>query len=214
MTPQEAALAEVARQFRDLMFTDPKEATMPAITTQNYGQFAWRTAKILPPTAMLVHGALGLLTEVSELAEANVVLKTADYVAKELGDIVWFCNYIHTSRFGGFINLDVAVPDRAGSSFSQDTFGLLTKVGEVGTVIKAYAFYDKPLNDDDLRGLLQDVIEFVRIMSYAFSLKFTDILQLNIDKLALRYPDKYTDAAAIARADEAADAGADYVNQD
>ena len=183
------------------------------VTTENYCQLAWRTAKQMPPTDMLLHGALGLLTEVSELAEASLVLKTTDYVTKELGDVVWFCNYIHTSRFGGFMPVAFAMPDTQPEAFSRETLQLLVAAGNIGTAIKAYAFYGKELDGDALRGLLQDAVTQVRIMCAGFSVPYEAVLQANIDKLALRYPEKYSDAAAIARGDEAAEPGAGYVDQ-
>lgn len=192
---------EVYEQFRSLMFDNLEEFSMN-VTAENYGALAWRTAKQLTPTNMLLHGALGLLTEVSELAEAGVKVLSEDHIKKELGDIVWFCNYIYTSRFGVFLSLAPIEPDTPNSLFTAEVFRMFVSAGEVGTLIKAAAFYGKALDDYALRGGLLEVLRSVHAVCTGMGFSFDNVLQMNIEKLRLRYPDQYTDIAAIARADE------------
>lgn len=188
-----------------------------SVTVQNYAILARRTAKVMGCRDMLGHGALGLLTEVGELGEANLDLKTADYIIKELGDVMWFCAYIYQANFGVPMELHVLpAPQEVTRPFSRENYQLLKCASNVGTMIKARLYYDKPLNGAALSDELYACIASVRQICLGFCIPFEEVLQTNIEKLRLRYPDKYTDQDAVERKDEADPAGATpaYVNQD
>ena len=75
--------------------------------------------------------------------------------------------------------------------------------GEVTSVVKAHVIYSKPLDVDLLKKNLQLFITTADILSNMHGLDFINVtLTNNIEKLAKRYPDKYSDEDAILRADK------------
>ena len=91
---------------------------------------------------------------------------------------------------------------------------MLAAAGEVGTLIKAYVFYGKEMDNEYLTAQLYEVLTSVHNMAQGFGLTFVEILQANIDKLALRYPSKFNQQDALARQDETGAATPAYVSQD
>lgn len=86
--------------------------------------------------------------------------------------------------------------------------GLATEVGELGTPIKAAAIYNKPLLEvpeqvANLREELGDLLWYVALAANALGMNLDEIAEENIAKLRARYPDRYSDEAAQARADKA-----------
>lgn len=80
--------------------------------------------------------------------------------------------------------------------------GLATEVGEMGGPIKAGAIYGKPLDAENLREELGDLLWYVALVANALEADLDLVAEANIAKLRTRYPEKYTDAAALARADK------------
>jgi NTP pyrophosphatase (non-canonical NTP hydrolase) len=208
INPEKHRVAQqyVTRQFRDLIFGNLKGITME-VTTENYGSLAWRTAKIMTSNRdMLAHGALGLLTEVSELAEALVssnAPKGTEYIKKELGDIIWFANYIYHSYVPSNLNLVMPIPMEIAQPFGQEVLALQIRAGNIGSMIKAHLYYNKPFDLVSLVENLNEIVVSVNMVCKGFGFTFQEVLQTNIDKLRQRYPEQYTDQDAIERKDEA-----------
>lgn len=80
--------------------------------------------------------------------------------------------------------------------------GLTSDAGEAATEVKSHVVYGKPLNGEALAKELGDVLWFVTYTAWTLGMDLEEIANINIDKLRARYPDGYTDKAAIARADE------------
>lgn len=81
--------------------------------------------------------------------------------------------------------------------------GMATEVGEFGTPVKATAIYNKPLDVQNLEEELGDILWYIALAANAMGSSLNSIARHNIDKLRSRYPDKYSDSAAIARIDKA-----------
>lgn len=106
---------------------------------------------------------------------------------------------------------------RTAKTFSGKTFsasemdllhaalGLASDSGEFVTAIKAYAIYGKTLDVDNCIEELGDCLWFIALACKAFGIDMVSVMEANIAKLAKRYPEKYSDEAAIARADKVAD---------
>ena len=80
--------------------------------------------------------------------------------------------------------------------------GLSSDAGEFVDCIKKHTIYGKPLDIDNALEELGDVLWFISLASVHLNLPFSQIMRANIDKLLKRYPEKYTDEAASARADK------------
>ena len=80
--------------------------------------------------------------------------------------------------------------------------GVSGEAGELLDAIKKFAIYQKPLDFTNLVEELGDIEFYLEGIRQAFSLDREDILKANIVKLRKRYGERYTNAAAIARADK------------
>lgn len=82
-------------------------------------------------------------------------------------------------------------------------FGLAGEVGELIDPIKKSMFYGKPLDVENLREEAGDLLWYIAgPLCRALGCTLEDLAQENVAKLRKRYPDRYTDAAAIVRADK------------
>lgn len=80
--------------------------------------------------------------------------------------------------------------------------GILTEAGELGDAIKKHYVYDKDLNRGNIIEEVGDLLWYVAIICNQCHFTLEEAMSKNIAKLRLRYPEKYTDAAALARADK------------
>ena len=86
------------------------------------------------------------------------------------------------------------------------TIGLQGEAGELASVMQKWLWYGKSFTLDELKQKIKDeagdVLWYIAELLSAFGLNIGDVMQANIAKLKVRYPDKYADALA---ADEARD---------
>lgn len=83
--------------------------------------------------------------------------------------------------------------------------GMTTELGEFASEVKRMAFYEKPIDDHMLghmREELGDILWYVALAATATGTHLSDIAEDNIAKLQLRFPEKFSAAAAEARADK------------
>ncbi len=86
--------------------------------------------------------------------------------------------------------------------------GLSGEAGEFTDAVKKSYIYGKPLDVHNLIEELGDAMWYIALAASKLGVGLEDIMQLNIQKLQRRYPEKYSDADAIARADKVGDPGA------
>ena len=80
--------------------------------------------------------------------------------------------------------------------------GVSGEAGELLDAIKKFAIYQKPLDLENVVEELGDIEFYLQGIRQAFCIDREYVLQQNIEKLRKRYGEKYTNAAAIARADK------------
>lgn len=83
--------------------------------------------------------------------------------------------------------------------------GMATEVGEFTTNVKRAAIYDKPIDEkmrEELFEELGDIMWYVALAATKLGVALELICEANIDKLRRRFPDKYSNEAAEARADK------------
>ena len=157
-----------------------------------YSPLALRTAKPLPYAKQVTHAFLGLITETGELADT--VKRHVIYgqplnkvnLMEEVGDVFWYLNLLaHELR--GNLTADAAagLEDRP----LEDLVLLLHKHNNM--LLEVADAYTGQLLQGAARLLLQVLVHSDHTLP--------ECLEANIEKLAKRYPDKYTDHAALNR---------------
>ena len=82
------------------------------------------------------------------------------------------------------------------------TLGISGEAGELLDAVKKTFIYNKPLDRENAIEELGDLLWYIALACRTLDISMEDVMKINIDKLSKRYPDKYTDANAIARADK------------
>jgi NTP pyrophosphatase (non-canonical NTP hydrolase) len=81
-------------------------------------------------------------------------------------------------------------------------FGISGEAGEILDAVKKSFIYNKPLDKENMKEEIGDCLWYIALACRTLNVSFEEIMKSNIDKLTKRYPEKYTDAHAIARADK------------
>lgn len=161
-------------------------------TTTNYIQHAMRTNSDTVGTYNvhpdLIHGALGLADELIELRAAMDKCDRTNAL-EELSDILWFVALIAQS-------LDDCNPfyddaNRIGDAFHDWNKELYDWCGHAISAIKRSYAYGKPL-DIDLGDYLCCIIDSIANIAFQLGSSLSAVLELNINKLSNRYPDRFT----------------------
>lgn len=82
------------------------------------------------------------------------------------------------------------------------TLGCCSEVGELASTIKAFLYYGKALDRANVLEELGDTLWFLSQLADTLDMPLDTVARANIEKLRLRYPSKYSDAHALARADK------------
>ncbi len=80
--------------------------------------------------------------------------------------------------------------------------GIAGEAGELVDAIKKHAIYNKPLDFDNVIEELGDIEWYMEGLRQTFGITREVVLAHNIAKLNKRYPEQYTDQAAVERADK------------
>ena len=160
-----------------------------------YLPLAHRTEKMYPTMVeRFVHAALGIGGEIGELFAKDLDLK------EELGDLLWYMAILFNSS-----TLVVNMPSyrRGTLDFERECF--VEDAGELIGLVKKMHIYNQSFEklEPEIQGRLDKMVQSIYVMADCFDLDVSEIMEHNIDKLRKRYPEKYTDEAAEARADKA-----------
>lgn len=80
--------------------------------------------------------------------------------------------------------------------------GLAGEAGEFADAVKKHTVYGRPLDRGNAIEELGDLLWFVALGCATLGVTMAEVAQQNIDKLKLRYPDKYEDLLAHKRLDK------------
>lgn len=148
----------------------------------------------------VVHMALGLSSEYYEYMEAD--LKShEEHIVEELGDMFWYAANMCRSVF---IN---SLSDILSSDKKRDPITLEKAIGDFVSEAKRIYVYNKEIDENLLADLCFSIVtaliqEVNYIKTHFATITLENILQANVDKLIKRYPDGFTETAAIERADK------------
>lgn len=81
----------------------------------------------------------------------------------------------------------------------HSVLGMLDELGEIAKALKAYLFYGKPLDPVNLSEEFGDFSWYQHLGLDSLNLDPAAVLRQNIEKLRVRYPEKFTSLAALNR---------------
>ena len=79
------------------------------------------------------------------------------------------------------------------------TIGISTEAGELLDAVKKHLFYGKPLDVVNLQEELGDLYWYMSVLCEWLGCTHEELMERNIDKLKVRYPEKFTSEAATNR---------------
>lgn len=173
---------------------------------ETYRPLALRTAKMFPSQREnLSHAALGLITEIGEFASEvkritiygkPLTEEMRQNMAEELGDASW---YVPLALYAeGVEHFDYSGARAALSMVHTDLASIAHALNEMSAKVSGAVLHGQG-------GCSLYLISIVALIEVAGGLIGTTGEQMraqNIDKLRKRFPDKYSDEAAEARADK------------
>lgn len=77
--------------------------------------------------------------------------------------------------------------------------GLVTEAGELADAYKKHVYYGKPLDEQNIKEELGDVLWYLSRYITERGLSFSEIMQANIRKLKARYPEGFDTVKALDR---------------
>jgi len=93
------------------------------------------------------------------------------------------------------LNLKLSVD----SVISEMVFGMNGEIGEVTEIMKKHLFQGHELNKEHLKEEIGDVMWYLVNLCTIYNIQFTDILDINNEKLNKRYPYGFTTNRSIRR---------------
>lgn len=80
--------------------------------------------------------------------------------------------------------------------------GIAGEAGEIVDAVKKHWTYNKPLDRAYLIEEIGDLMFYVQALCNLQGITLQAVVEANVEKLTRRYPQGYSDAAALARADK------------
>lgn len=151
------------------------------------------------PNERLLHAAMGLVTETGELYE----LESEQHELEELGDICWYLALAY-DVLGLDWDADKIVEEgsevllRGGNPLES----LTIYSSELLDMVKKQIFYGKPLNIEAAVSAVSNMKLALIIgtdMNDGSPYYFDEVVDANIKKLQKRYPEKFSEEAAVNR---------------
>ena len=81
----------------------------------------------------------------------------------------------------------------------HSAMGMATEAGEFLDMLKKHIFYGKPMDFVNAKEEVGDQMWYAGLAIDVLQTTFNEVLTVNIDKLKARYPEKFTEEAAINR---------------
>jgi len=93
--------------------------------------------------------------------------------------------------------------DTLSKNLEHSLYGIMSEAGEIADCIKKCVIYEKPLDIENLREELGDIMWYIALLANTMEWRLENILQENDAKLEKRYPlGTYSNAQATTRADK------------
>jgi NTP pyrophosphatase (non-canonical NTP hydrolase) len=142
----------------------------------------------------LLHGVLGVVTELDELMDWNDEVNKKEEVA----DVFWYLALLDRE-----LNLNLKLEDFSKSFSQLNNNALIMKSFRLSNYLldclKKKLYYNKPIDSDDFSMKISEIFECMEIFCHHNSIDVSSILETNIQKLKARYGDKFSSDKAINR---------------
>jgi len=80
--------------------------------------------------------------------------------------------------------------------------GMSSETGEVADALKKHLVYGQPLDSTNIVEECGDKLWYIALALSACDCTLEECMEANINKLKIRYPEKFTEQCAISRADK------------
>jgi NTP pyrophosphatase (non-canonical NTP hydrolase) len=164
-----------------------QEYNLNAERTLSYEFFCDDTDKIL------LHGAIGMVTEMGEILQA-ISEPRIDVVnlKEEIGDVLWYLSIFsrefniefepqkYDTNVYGYIGID---------NLFQD---MMVNTTEVLDMFKKLAYYNRQLDPENLIELLNGIFLQTLMACEYLGTSVQEVREVNINKLSARFPEKFT----------------------
>ncbi len=142
----------------------------------------------------LSHMILGMVSELEELDE-SLITKDIVNTGEEVADIYWYLmNYI------SFRELDIKLEQSNNNNYRLDSqtllLGLSMTISKLSDLTKKYIAYSRYINSNKEVELILEVDKYLQAILLRKGLDLGNILQNNIDKLKIRFPEKFSESEA------------------
>lgn len=146
--------------------------------------------------AFVVTLSMSAIVLLYEMSRLRLRLASAEFMAEVANTGVLTCGTYQT------LAMRTAKPQEPRERLGHAVLGLADEVGELAKTVKAHLYYGKPLDRTNVAEELGDLLWFAQLAATAVGFSLGDIATANLEKLRLRYPGRYSDADAVARADK------------
>ena len=185
------------------------------MTLKEYQKLALRTMANLGDIRLdLSHMVMGLGTELSELIESKTMVNRLEEVGDQFWYLAGYCSVRGLSledvkrvantmeHVNVDINIDLDSIEIPTTNIYQLKvyLNLVSNISKLQDIIKKYIAYGKEINESEELLLLARIYDC--LLSYGFIMAdemLEDLLQRNIDKLRVRYPEKFQEHLALNR---------------
>lgn len=188
---------------------NPKEYVKNVLVTENREMNPLKDRFSDSRNIRLLHGAIGLASELAEMREM-VSGKELDAVnlKEEAGDMFWYMGIMvdelkvnPESVFsdGLISSLGIKDPDTQKDMLSNAVDNMTKNIGNAVDLLKKAVIYGKPLDEAKLVSRLSALDHNISEALYLFGIKPSDARARNIEKLRARYGEKFSAADALER---------------
>lgn len=145
-------------------------------------------------TENLLHGVIGILTEIDELMSWNDDVNRKEEVA----DIFWYIALLDRELE---LNLEIQDFDKEFSQLSNEALVLksLSLTLSQLDILKKKLYYNKNIELEDFSNKTKEIFELMCVFCHHNQIDVMDILDKNISKLKARYGNKFNSDKAINR---------------
>lgn len=156
----------------------------------------------------ILHSAMGLITEVGELVDSykrNIFYnKELDLVniKEELGDILWYMAIGFNAIGEKFPAVERAVITQYSPSVTFILGKLVAFSSQIGSSVLTSEYYEETNAEDNKEYLqynLPQLLGFLNVLAGHIGTSLPEIAYINIEKLAKRYPNGFSEFHALNR---------------
>lgn len=158
-------------------------------------------------TIRLLHGIIGLTSELSEIRQmANEPEIDEVNLKEEMGDLCWYMGImVDELKINPELVL-VTRPVEEREDYSNKKEALLTAidkmtifVGNTADILKKSLIYGKILQEYELIEQLSELNSEIEVALNLYGMNTSEARERNIEKLKARYGEKFSEAAALNR---------------